>query len=131
MTSKCEVEVRQAPGAAVLALSGEVDASAAEPLAAAYEQAGHTRGEPQIILDFAAVDYINSTGIALIVSVLAKARAEGRTVVASGLSEHYRHIFEITRLSDFIKLYADLESAIGDTGPPAGEAPTSTAQSVG
>ena len=52
------------------------------------------------MLDFAAVDYINSTGIALIVSVLARARAERRKVVASGLSPHYREIFDITRLSD-------------------------------
>ena len=64
-----------------------------------------------VLLDFASVDYINSTGIALIVSVLAKARSEGRRVVASGLSDHYRQIFDITRLSDFIQLYADVESA--------------------
>ena len=57
-------------------------------------------------------DYINSTGIALIVSVLARARAERRKVVASGLSAHYREIFDITRLSDFIELFPDLDRAV-------------------
>lgn len=114
MTSSCEVNVRRAPGSAVLTLSGEVDGSAAGPLTAAYEQAVRTGEEHRVILDFAAVDYINSTGIALIVSILAKARAEGRTVVASGLTEHYRHIFDITRLSDFIQLYADTAEALAD-----------------
>ena len=72
-----------------------------------------------MVLDFAAVDYINSTGIALIVSVLARARAERRKVVASGLSAHYREIFDITRLSDFIELFPDLDRAVSQLTPPA------------
>ena len=73
-----------------------------------------------VVLDFAAVDYINSTGIALIVSVLARARAERRKVVACGLSAHYREIFDITRLSDFIELFPDLDRAVSQlTGPAA------------
>jgi len=72
------------------------------------------------VLDFSAVDYINSTGIALIVSVLARARAERRKVVACGLSQHYREIFDITRLSDFIELFPDLDHAVSQlTGPAA------------
>ncbi len=112
--STCEVHVRTEGDLIVLALSGEVDGSAANVLGAAYEEAVRShrgRDSASVLLDFASVDYINSTGIALIVSLLAKARAEGRAVIASGLSEHYRHIFEITRLSDFIKLFADVESA--------------------
>jgi anti-sigma B factor antagonist len=46
------------------------------------------------------------------VSVLARARSQGRKVVASGLSEHYREIFDITRLSDFIELFGDLDAAV-------------------
>ena len=66
------------------------------------------------MLDFETVDYINSTGIALIVSLLGRARAEQRPVFASGLSDHYRHIFSITRLSDFIQIYRDVDTAVGD-----------------
>jgi len=123
MTSACEATTRTLPGAAVIALSGEVDGSAAAVLTAAYERA--IKDEPEmstavstVVLDFAAVDYINSTGIALIVSVLARARAERRKVVASGLSPHYREIFDITRLSDFIELFPDLDRAVSQlTGP--------------
>ncbi len=107
MTSTCEATTRTVPGAAVIELAGEVDGSAATVLTSAYEQAiKDSEGTAQtVVLDFAAVDYINSTGIALIVSVLARARAERRKVVASGLSPHYREIFDITRLSDFIELF--------------------------
>ena len=129
MTSMCEATTRAVPGAAVIELRGEVDGSAAAVLTAAYERAVQpgdrspaTAGvDPgTVVLDFAAVDYINSTGIALIVSVLARARAERRKVVASGLSAHYREIFDITRLSDFIELFPDLDHAVSQlTGPAA------------
>jgi anti-anti-sigma regulatory factor len=52
--------------------------------------------------------------------VLARARAERRKVVACGLSAHYREIFDITRLSDFIELFPDLDGAVSQlTGPAA------------
>ncbi|HTQ94597.1 MAG TPA: STAS domain-containing protein, partial [Streptosporangiaceae bacterium] len=122
MTSACVATTRALPGAAVIELSGEVDGSAAAILTEAYERAVTAGPEnpDTVVLDFAAVDYINSTGIALIVSVLARARAERRKVVASGLSPHYREIFDITRLSDFIELFPDLDHAVSQlTGPAA------------
>lgn len=121
MASMCEATTRVLPGAAVIELSGEVDGSAAEVLTNAYQAAVGTHADlGTVVLDFSAVDYINSTGIALIVSVLARARAERRKVVASGLSPHYREIFDITRLSDFIELFPDLDHAVSQlTGPAA------------
>ncbi len=125
MRSMCEATTRVLPGAAVIELSGEVDGSAAAVLTDAYERAVSAGGDGAgsdlgtVVLDFAAVDYINSTGIALIVSVLAHARAERRKVVASGLSPHYREIFDITRLSDFIELFPDLDRAVSQLTHPA------------
>ena len=126
MTSMCEATTRVLPGAAVIELSGEVDGSAAAVLTAAYERAVGSGADAAgrdlgtVVLDFAAVDYINSTAIALIVSVLALARSERRKVVASGLSAHYREIFDITRLSDFIELFPAVDRAVSQlTGPAA------------
>lgn len=63
----------------------------------------------------------NSTGIVLIVGLLAKARAANRPVLACGLSEHYQEIFTITRLSDFMSIFPDEASArSGATPTPAG-----------
>jgi anti-anti-sigma factor len=97
------------PGEARLAMHGDVDIAADEALAAAYGAAAQS-GAGRVVLDFAGVDYINSTGIALIVGLLARARADSRPVSARGLSEHYREIFEITRLSDFMTILADEQS---------------------
>jgi anti-anti-sigma factor len=112
MDPRCEVVLHEMPGTMVLELRGNIDREAATELTAAYER-GHSVSDPRrLVLDFSAADYINSSGIALVVSILARARAEGRSVAAIGLSEHYRHIFEITRLSDLIEVCADLEAAL-------------------
>ena len=106
--------VRRRDGAAVVDLHGQIDRAAAGPLAAAYDQAAaQTPGA--IVLNFEGIDYINSTGIALIVGLLARARKEHRAVRAFGLSEHYREIFAITRLSDFMGIYPDEDSAVTAT----------------
>ena len=88
----------------VIALRGEIDGGAKDALGAAYEAAPH---DGRVLLDFSDVDYINSTGIALIVGLLARARSEHRQVAARGLSDHYRQIFEITRIADFMTILAD------------------------
>ena len=98
---------------ATIALSGDIDGTARETLDAAYAEVA--AGDP-VLLDFSRVDYINSTGIALIVGVLARARAQSRPVSACGLSEHYREIFEITRLSDFMTILADGPVPAADNG---------------
>jgi anti-anti-sigma factor len=89
----------------VVKLAGTVNRDAKERLEAAYGEARSTPGE--MLLDFGAVDYINSTGIAVIVGILAMARAEEREVGASGLTDHYKEVFEITRLADFMHIYED------------------------
>jgi anti-anti-sigma factor len=101
-----EVAVRRHEGATVLDLVGDIDANAEEALQRAYEEAAS--GGATIVLNFSRTDYINSTGIALIVWLLAEARTRGIEITACGLSDHYREIFEITRLADFMRI-ADTE----------------------
>jgi anti-anti-sigma factor len=89
-----------------IALRGRIDREGDTALAEASSRAT-ALGAPIIELNFGEVDYINSTGIALIVRLLAEARRDHREVRARGLSEHYREIFRITRLSDFVTLEDD------------------------
>jgi anti-sigma B factor antagonist len=88
---------------AVVTLIGRIDRDAGTVLEQAYT-AAIANAPTQVELDFTSVDYINSTGIALIVSLLARARAQGLPIRATGLTPHYIHIFDITRLSDFIEI---------------------------
>ncbi len=111
MIGPLENKVRFEDGAAVVDLHGEINATAETSLNEAYQEA--ERADPAtIVLNFQDVDYINSTGIALIVGLLAQARKAHRRLVVFGLSEHYQEIFRITRLSDFMQIYEDERSAL-------------------
>src|ERR687893_1359211 len=107
------VEVRLESDVAVLDLMGEINGFAEEALNAAYAEAD-AKDTQTILLNFERVDYINSTGIALIVGLLARARASRRRLLAYGLSDHYVEIFNITRLSDFVSVLPDEESALSE-----------------
>ncbi len=110
-TRELQVTVRDRDGTAVIDLHGEIDRSADERLARAYGDAT-AGGARSVVLNFAHTDYINSTGIALIVGLLAQARAQRVHVSACGLSEHYREIFEITRLADFMTISDSEDGAV-------------------
>lgn len=102
-----EFDLGQRGEVVLIRLSGRIDRDAAAALESAYARAAAS-DPPAIELDFSGVDYINSTGIALIVGMLAKARAKKQTMRALGLTDHYQHIFEITRLSDFIEIVSPI-----------------------
>jgi anti-anti-sigma factor len=103
--------VRRRDRVSVIDLAGDVNARAEDSLSAAWTEA--TREEPEaVVLNFEDAGYINSTGIALIVGLLARARAHAIPIRAYGLTPHYREIFEITRLADFLAINPDEESAV-------------------
>jgi anti-anti-sigma factor len=111
MTKQLEAQVRAQNGMAVVELHGEINNSAEEILNSAYARAEQISPDG-VVLNFSGVDYINSTGIALIVGLLAQARKSHRKLVVCGLSEHYQEIFRITRLSDFMQMYDSEASAL-------------------
>ena len=106
-------------GIAVIELTGDVTAACETELMDAYREAGQQqiRG---IVLDFSGLDYMNSSGIGLLVTLLVRAKREGRQLSAFGLSDHYRQIFELTRLDEVISVHADEEQAVAAARRGAG-----------
>ena len=101
--------VQRRNGVTVIDMPTHIDISTEAALDTAYSEVS-PRGA--ILLNFSGTQYINSSGIALIVGILARARKQSRPISAYGLSAHYREIFEVTRLSDFMGLYGDEQAAI-------------------
>lgn len=96
---------------AVVGLSGEISAKADENLRMVTEEL-ITHHPPHILLDLKEVDYINSSGIALLIRLIADARKANLAVSVAGLTEHYTELFHITRLTDYIRLFRDRETAV-------------------
>jgi anti-sigma B factor antagonist len=106
------MNVRQvSPVASVIDIQGEVTAFAEKVLMEAYAEAS-TPTTRNIILNFSELEYMNSSGIGLIVTLLIRVNRQKQRLLAYGLNEHYRHIFELTRLNDAIKVYDSEDDAL-------------------
>lgn len=109
--AQLEIKIRVEGDVAIIDLRGEINAFAEAALISAYMEASSTEAK-SLALNFSDVEYINSTGIALIVGLLAKARKDNQEVIAFGLTDHFKNIFEITRLSDFMQIVPDESAAL-------------------
>jgi len=101
--------VRRRDGVTVIDMPAHIDITSEAALDTAYSEVSP---KGAVLLNFTGTQYINSSGIALIVGILARARKQSRPIGAYGLSDHYREIFEVTRLADFMGLYGDEQAAI-------------------
>jgi anti-sigma B factor antagonist len=95
----------------VIDIEGEVTAFAENVLMDAYNEASRD-GAKAIVLNFSNLEYMNSSGIGLLVTLLIRAQRQGQALLAYGLSDHYRQIFELTRLNEAIACYQDEEEAV-------------------
>jgi anti-sigma B factor antagonist len=98
-------------GAAVITIAGDVTAACEQDLMTAHERATDT-GAKLVVLDFAAMDYMNSGGIGMLVTLLVRGQRRQQRIAAVGLTDHYRQIFELTRLDEAIALYDDAAAAM-------------------
>jgi anti-sigma B factor antagonist len=103
------VDVTRDGSTAILRIRGEITGSSEPPIMAAYAEAGDARS---IVLDFSQLDYMNSGGIGLLVTLLVRAQRAGQRLLAVGLSEHYRQILALTRLDEAIAIHDDEPSAL-------------------
>lgn len=101
--------------AAIIDIHGEVTGAAETPLMNAYEELSHN-GVRAIILNFTDLEYMNSSGIGLLVTVLIRVNRQKQRLLSYGLSEHYQQIFQLTRLNEAIGVYPDEASALQAAG---------------
>ena len=96
------VNVRKASdNTSIMDIYGEVNSFAENALMDAYAQAS-TGNVRSIILNFADLEYMNSGGIGLLVTLLIRANRQDQRLIAIGLNEHYQQIFELTRINEAI-----------------------------
>jgi anti-sigma B factor antagonist len=95
----------------IIDIKGELTAFAEGVLMQAYNQASDGRVRA-IVLNFEGLEYMNSSGIGLLVTLLIRINREKQRLLTYGLSEHYRTIFQITRLDDIIGIYDSEEEAV-------------------
>ena len=107
-----DLAVRDAsPAARVIAIAGDLTAESEDVLMDAYARANDAEVRV-VVLDFSGLDYMNSGGIGLIVTLLVRAQRARQRVLAFGLTDHYKQIFELTRLDEAIGIHDDEGGAL-------------------
>jgi len=108
------IEIDRTGSAPILRIEGDVTSSSEAELMAAYASIADG-GTRLVVLDFSRLAYMNSGGIGLLVTLLVRAQRGGVRLVATGLSDHYRQIFELTRLDEAIAIHDDEATAVAAT----------------
>jgi anti-sigma B factor antagonist len=113
MTDGTRIDVRSTAvdDATLLRVEGEITSASEKALMDAFARAVDG-GARTVILDFGGLDYMNSGGIGLLVTLLVRAQRQGRRLMAVGLNEHYRQIFSLTRLDEAIGIHDTEEAAL-------------------
>lgn len=96
---------------AVLDIAGDITNQAETALMDAYSKAS-TNGTKNVVLNFTGLEYMNSSGIGLLVTMLIRAQRQGQKLLAYGLTDHYRQIFELTQLNRAIQIFPDEAKAL-------------------
>jgi anti-sigma B factor antagonist len=109
---KINVNVRKLNAkASIIDIEGDVNNAAEQSLTNAYAEAS-SGGARTIILNFTKLEYMNSSGIGLLVMLLVRANRASQKLLAYGLSDHYQHIFELTRLNEAIRIFPSEAEAV-------------------
>jgi len=97
--------------ASAIEIHGDVTAASEDALMEAFTAATDA-GAKIVLLDFAGLEYMNSGGIGLLVTLLVRAKRQKQQLLASGLNDHYRQSFELTRLDEAIAIHANEADAL-------------------
>ncbi len=107
-----EINIREENNVAVLSLSGRLDLASGSGLKDQIKKLME-KEKTMIHLSLAEVDFINSSGLGVLVSIMKEIRLNKGRLTLSNLASYVQEIFEITQLSHIFEIYVTEEEAIG------------------
>ncbi|GER68489.1 anti-sigma-B factor antagonist [Weizmannia acidilactici] len=105
------VNVREKQNALNVAISGEIDAFTAPKLREVFKPYEGKKGL-QVLIDLTHVSYMDSTGLGVLVGLFKSLRANDGALTLTGLSDRLKRLFDITGLSDIMKINTEIEGGV-------------------
>jgi anti-anti-sigma factor len=112
--TKAHVEQTTSPAGkpvTVLRFEGDISSTSKDAVLGTY-QALPKSDVKIILLDFTKVDYINSSGIALVIQLLIEAKGASQAVSAVGLSPHFVKVFTMVGITKYAGLFPTQAEAL-------------------
>jgi anti-sigma B factor antagonist len=93
----------------VMRFSGDISSTSREVVLGSFENLPRTG---PVLLDFSRVDYINSSGIALVIQLLMEASKSGQKIALFGLTPHFKKVFTMVGIIKYAPIYPDQGAAL-------------------
>lgn len=113
MNQETEINLEQKGDIAIFNIQGDVTALS-EPFFTRAYQAANEQGACKILIRFNEDCYINSGGIAIIIQLLAQTRRNNQRICITGLSNHFKKIFNMVGITKFARIYNTVGDALMD-----------------
>ena len=94
---------------AVLRFAGDITSTSQAAVLGTYQ--GLPERVKRILLDFSKVEYLNSSGIALVIQMMIAASKRGQAIQTFGLTPHFQKVFTMVGITKYTKLHGDEKAA--------------------
>ncbi|TGN21159.1 anti-sigma factor antagonist [Leptospira idonii] len=98
----------------VIHIAGEITSEAEEEIVQSYESIPSEK-RSRVILNFTETSYINSAGIATLISLITKSSENQGKIEFAGLNSHFRKVMDIVGLTDFVLIHDSLQTALSQS----------------
>ena len=106
-----ELETYEKRDVSVIRMNGDVTALSGGVIEEAYQNLS-AEGAKKILLRFDQSGYIDSGGIAILIGIASKSRQRGQEIRFTGLSSHFKAIFQMIGLTKYTKIYPSEDVAL-------------------
>jgi anti-sigma B factor antagonist len=93
----------------VMRFSGDITSGSQTAVLGTYQGLGDDAR--RILLDFSRVEYLNSSGIALVIQLMLAASKRGQIIQTFGLTPHFAKVFTMVGITKYTSLHPDEKAA--------------------
>jgi len=104
-----EVQCSSGAPITVLRFAGDITSASKAAVLGTYQ--GIPESIKRILLDFSRVEYLNSSGIALVIQMMIAASKSGQTIQTFGLKPHFQKVFTMVGITKYTTLHPDEQTA--------------------
>lgn len=104
-----EVQCDSGSPIVVLRFAGDITSASQSSVLGTYQ--GLPENTKRILLDFSKVEYLNSSGIALVIQMMIAASKHGQTIKTFGLTPHFQKVFTMVGITKYTSLHPDEQTA--------------------
>ena len=111
MSSDLKIVSRSSGKIAIIELHGDVNSDGDAAIKEAYRAAVAT-GATAVLFNMSNTAYINTSGISVLIAIVMEAKKAGHTILVSGVSPHYKKVFDLVRFSVYVTMFETEEQAL-------------------